>query len=159
MNLKEVIDYSQIVAMADKLAPTETSIWITICRFFSKNYNTPLQDIIDGKVDPELVCYVYYADQLENLDEDEDLEKMMDIVNGITDPAYRKAKEAELEEFIKDIEEEERERVKSKTSLTKFLIKKQKKKKQPPKEMPKSGGINLAYLSKEEEGNEGGFED
>jgi len=156
IDFKEILEYCQAEAIASSVAPTEASVWRSICRSYSKKFSTPLAAVL--KLDPEHVILNVYEDQASELDlEDyQKLEHMMDTLMGIEDPNYEATKAAEQEEFDRLAEEEEEERIKSgravHPSLQRDLNKKTllEKGEEPLPEKPTGGSVDLSYMSKQD---------
>lgn len=151
MEFKELLDYYKMEAINNTLVNTEVSVWRTLCRNYSKKFSTPLHLCLDGTIPPEDILLAEFEDQLEGFDEEKDLEAMLDQIYMIEDPEYEQQKQDELKEFMEKAEREEVERIRLGKPIHKAL------KNEPtlaetsiPKELPKSGGINLSYLAKEE---------
>lgn len=153
IEFKELLDFCQAEAIANKLRPTEDSVWRAICRSYSKMFHTPLVDVLD--MDPEHVVLHVYEEQLDEVDDDkyENLEKMLDTILTIEDPEYERIKNERLEEDIAKYEAEEEERIRLNKPIHPALAK-------PgpldaptdlPPEAPKSGSIDLSYLEDEDE--------
>lgn len=164
MYFKELLDYCQAQAITNVLENTELSVFRSICRQYSAKFNTPLHLCLDGTIPLEDIMLAVFEDQLDSFDEEKDLENILDIIYGMEDPEYAKQKKEELEEFIEKAEMEEHERVASGKPIhramkdeTSIPSEKTVLKKTAPKELPKSGGINLSYLEREESGRQ--FED
>jgi len=92
------------------------------------------------------------------------LEKILDHIYTMEDPNYAREKVRELDDFVKRAEREEAERIRLGKPIHKALKQEPSLKNTPEKEEseePKqtSGGINLAYLAKEEENDPTNFQD
>jgi hypothetical protein len=169
-DFKEVLETAQILAIANKLSPNEESIYRSICREYSKRFNVPLTQVIELPIEKLLLDY--YEDQMDEVDVDEHIGKLMETIYTIEDPSYVVENEKDLEEFIKESEDEEKERLDQGIGLTTFLKSKQKKtsektllekavskaKQETMKNsMPKEGGINLSHLEALDSGESGEF--
>lgn len=119
VSFQEMAEACQAEAIANKLAPTNESTWRLICRTYSQKFNTPLHVVMD--LDPEIVLQNYYEGQYEDLDLEEHFETLMDMLYTIEDPEYEVYKKAELEDFIAQAAEEERQRVKAKRPIHKSM--------------------------------------
>lgn len=124
-------------------------------------FSTPLAEVM--KLEPMDVMINVFEHQLEDVDVDENLEKLMEMIGSLQDPEYAKHKRDEFKQFIKESEKEEELRQKEGRPIHKALVgennvsaKKTLLKKTPlsGKKLPHSGGINLSYLEKEETGEE-----
>jgi len=156
MFFKEIIETAQSVALANKLRPTEISIYEKICREYSKLFHTELTKVYD--LSPEFVFTQLYSNQLESWDEEERLPEILEMIYSLSDPNYDASKEAAIKEETQRIIEEEERRIMEKKPIHSSLGKSQSKAIQEdpiPKELPKSGGINMALINqlKNEENN------
>lgn len=153
ISLKEILEYCQVEALANRFSPTDISVWRSMCRSYSMKFNTPLHLVLE--MDVEHVVLNLYENQAEDLDiEDyQKLEHIMDVVRGIEDPNYEATKKAEQEEFDRLAELEEEERIKSgkavHKSLQKDLDQKNTFEKSIPEDQkrPTGGMIDLSYLA------------
>jgi hypothetical protein len=148
MEFKELLDFCQAEAIANKMSPTEASVWRGFCRTYSEKFHTPLAKVLE--MDPEHVILNVFESQSENLDiEDyQKLEHIMDTLQTIKDPEYERAKAGEQAEFDRRAEEEEAKRIaagkpvyqgKKKNTFQKTEASEDKK--------PTGGMVNLDYLS------------
>jgi len=151
IDFSELLEYCRIEAIASKMAPTEDSIYRSICRDYSEMFHTPLHQVLE--MDPMHVVLNVYEKQAEGMDiEDyQKLELIMDTILGIEDPNYEAKKSKEQEEFDRQAELEEEERIKAGRPVY------QAKKKTLPanenpadKKLPTGGSINLDYLAKQD---------
>lgn len=151
IEFKDLLDYCQAEAIANKLSPTEASVYRAICRSYSKMFHTPLIEVL--AMDAEHVILEVYEEQLDAVDDDkyENLEKMMDTILGIEDPEYERIKNDRLEEDIAKYEAEEEERIRLNKPIHPSLGK-------PGPldaptalpEAPKSGKVDLSHLDDED---------
>lgn len=158
IDFKDLLEYCQAEAIASRVSPTEDSVWRNLCRQYSKKFHTPLSLVLE--MDPEHVILNVYEDQAEEmeLEDYQKLEHVLDIIKGIEDPNYEAAKAAEQDEFDRQAELEEEERIKSGKAVHPALQRKLNEKlaadkakaegKEPEPEKPKQGFIDLSYLSK-----------
>jgi len=155
IDFKEFLNTAKIQAIANLLHPDEIAVWRSMCRSYSETYSTPLHLCLDGTIDGEEILLAVYEKQLDNFKEERDLENILEQIYTIEDPTYEKKKEEEVLDFIAEAEREEAERIKAGKlahhSMKEDPTKKPLLEKPAPLELPKSGGINLAYLAKEEE--------
>ena len=151
IDFSEIIELCQAEALSDKFDPTQISIWENICRTYSKKFFTPLHEVL--KMDVEFVLRQIYADQMDEANFEEHLDDLVDLLNHLEDPDYDSDAEKDLQKFIKEAEEEEKERIANRLPL-KSIFKKGHELKKPKiilaEELPKSGGINLAHLVDDE---------
>jgi len=153
IEFKELLEYCQAEAIANKFAPTEVSVWRALCRTYSEKFHTPLVQVLE--MDPEHVILNVYEAQSESLDTDDyqKLEHIMDTLQTIKDPEYERVKMNEQAEFDRRAEEEEAERIKAGRPVYQGKSKSLFKKDQAPEDQkPTGGSINLDYLSKMDSG-------
>lgn len=156
IEFKELLEYCQVEAIASKLKPTEDSVWRALCRSYSKLFHTPLSLVLE--MDPEHVILNVYEDQAEdmNTEDYQKLEHILDTIKSIEDPDYESKKNEEQDEFDRQAELEEEERIKAGRAVHPLLQRDLDKKRaaekgeEPPPKMPTSGMINLDYLSKQD---------
>lgn len=164
LSFKELADFCQAEALANKLHPTDDAVYRSFCRSYSQLFHTPLH--IVESLEPAKVILAVYEDQLSDIDPEDQIEKILDLIYSIEDPEYAQQKQDELKQFIRDAEEEEEERLETGKPIHRALadenevstmIPKSTPKKGTPtlnKKLPQSGGINLSYLEKEENGSQ-----
>jgi hypothetical protein len=159
MDIRDIIDASLAVAIQGKLTNNPEFFYRKICRSYSKNFNTPLSEVME--MAPYDVMLSYFEESIDNLDLDtpEHVEEILDRIYTILDPSYSNTKEEEIQDFIKHVE-----------TLNDKKIEKNKPKEEPPENsllekqnplpqnLPKGGMINLEYLAKLDN-ESGGFED
>lgn len=156
IDFKDLLEYCQAEAIASRMSPTEASVWRQICRTYSEKFHTPLHQVLE--MDPEHVVLNVYEARAEDMDTEDyqKLEHIMDILMGIEDPNYESKKLAEQEEFDRQAELEEEERIRAGRAVHKSLQKDLDRKKalengEPePSKKPTGGMINLDYLSKQD---------
>ena len=148
LEFKDLLDFCQAEAIANKLQPTEASVYRALCRSYSKMFHTPLREVLD--MDAEHVILNVYEEQLESADEEkyEHLEKMIDTIYQIEDPNYERTKSEAFEEDIAMYEREEAERIRLGKPIHPSLAKKGEPTLVPEPELPKHGSIDLSYLEK-----------
>lgn len=149
VEFKNILEFCQAEAIANKMAPNEASIWRSICRTYSTLFHTPLAKVLE--LDPEHVILNVYEAQSENLDiEDyQKLEHIMDTLQTIKDPEYERAKAGEQAEFDRRAEEEEAKRIAAGRPVYQGKKKNTFQKTEAPEEKkPTGGSIDLSYLSK-----------
>lgn len=152
MTLQDIIDYCRAVAIADSLSAGEEANYRYICRQYSKTFSTPLDQVYD--MDPEEVCRAFFEDQMDSRDIEKDLETLLDIIYELEDPDYAHEKHKELKDFMKNAEEEERQRIAQKKPIHPGLryeseVSLKNTTEDPPsqKKEPTGGFINLSYLA------------
>lgn len=151
MTFEELLSAIQAQAISNKLVPTEESLYRKICRSYSKKFHVPLYQI--ETLDMEHVILNVYEDNLDDVNVEDKLPDLLEIVNSIEDPDYEAKKSKEQDDFVKQIEAEEEERLKlgkpihpsmrGEASLGNSVLEKSQEK---TKEQPTSGFIDLSYL-------------
>jgi hypothetical protein len=145
-----LIETLKVEALASKLYPTSESNWRWFCRQYSEKFHTPLHLVLE--MSPELVLLNVFESQTDSLDLENSIVDIMDKVYVIEDPSYEAAQEKDLQDFIKDAEAEERQRVADgkpapgQQKNSPFAPKPKKVTPKKEKELPKEGFINLSYL-------------
>ena len=142
MEFKDILETAKIEAIANTLSNTELSVWRSICRSYSQHFSTPLHLCLDGTIPMEDIILAEMERQLESFDEDRDLQAVIDQIYLIEDPTYDVTKKKDFDEFVKNVERKEKERIE------KTLLKKEENKKE---ERPTRGFVNLDHLNQEEE--------
>lgn len=160
MELKDLFDACRMEAIVSKLEPTYESTWRKMCRSYSKKFSTPLQDVL--KMDPEHVVLNYYEDDMEDVDVEDKIDKILDLIYSTEDPDYDAQKETDLKDFIAQVEADEEERIKNNVPLMKSLSNKKKdstKKTVVEKingstlKSPLGGSVDFSRLQNEESGD------
>lgn len=161
MDFSELVEHCQAEALANKISPTNESLWRHFCRSYSKKFHTPLH--IVEELEPLAVLQAVYEDGMSDFDVEDNIEDVMDQLYSLQDPNYEKQKNNDLKDFMKRalIEEEQRlasgkpihKAMKQEVSLPKGTSENTKS---DDKKLPQSGGINLAYLEKEDSEDEYG---
>jgi len=153
VSMKEIAETAQAIALSTKLSPTESSIYERMCREYSKLFFTELTKV--HELPMEFVFNQIYANSFDKWDEEERLNDIFDVIGSLSNPDYDAQKERALREEMQRILEEENKRVEEKRAIhpalekdkTKFV----KQEEKPienliPKELPKSGGVNMALI-------------
>lgn len=151
MEFKELLEFCQAEAIANRMSPTEASVWRGLCRTYSEKFHTPLAQVLE--MDPEHVILNVYEAQSENLDTEDyqKLEHIMDTLQTIKDPEYERAKAGEQAEFDRRAEEEEAKRIAAGRPVYQGKKKTLFKKDETPEDKkPTGGSINLDYLSQQD---------
>lgn len=146
--LNDLIDFCRAEALAGKLWPTEISDYRWFCREYSKTFHTPLHLVLEMEAEHVILSVLEEGMDTKSLSRMEDFEKIQLELRRLEDPNYDANNERAMEDWTAGIEQWEKNRVAKGSPLPK------KGKQEPtvaPKPLPKEGGINLAYLSKEEE--------
>lgn len=152
IDLKDLLEYCQAEAIANRMNPTEESLWRYFCREYSEKFFTPLYLVLE--MDPEHVLLHVYEKRSENMDlEDyQKLEAVLDTIKSMRDPNYEDTKQKEQDEFDRQAELEEEERIKANKPVYQPKPKKtlSKKVEEPVEKRPTQGSINLDYLSRQD---------
>lgn len=164
MTFAELMEYCRSEALANRVVPTNESIYRQFCRSYSKKFNTPLAEV--EAMEPLDVVRHVYEDNYESFDLEERTEDALEELYSLSDPEYAAQKKDQLDEFMERalVEEEQRlaeDRPIHKAIRQEVTLPKGTSVKAPPteKKLPQSGGINLAYLENEDiEGFHGDFE-
>lgn len=150
MSFRDLIETSQSIALADKLAPSDEANWHYFCREYSKTFFTPLHEVL--KFDPEFVITQMYAELFSKLDPEEQGEEIQDIISSLSDPEFDVKRERAYRDELKRMVEEENERLERGEGVHPSLDKGKAFGAQPEpsnevlKELPKSGGINMNLI-------------
>lgn len=157
MTIKDLVDYCKAQAISDKLYPNELGEYRFICRHYSKTFNTPLH-VVENELDPERVVMAYFQDMYDELDTDKHLEDILDMIYEMQDPTYSREKREEVNEFMRQAEREEKERIKSgkpihpRIKLVQEVTLKDLPEEEPNKEvLPTSGSIDLSRFNLDKE--------
>jgi hypothetical protein len=146
MFFRELLETAQSVALAGRLNPTEVVVYEKVCREYSKTFHTELMKVYELPF--EFVVTQIYADRLDNWSEEEQRDDFLDLYGSLADPDYDANKERAHREEMRKILEEEQLRLQEGRAIHPSLENKKAKeeKKLPPKEIPKSGGINMDLI-------------
>lgn len=154
-----LVENCKAKAIAGKLEPSEESLYRSYCREFSVVFNTPLYQVFK-ELDPHFVILSVMEHHLEDADPVENMEELLDQIYILQDPDYNKTKRDEVKAFIKEAEEEEAKRIAAGRPIHKDLLEEVSTKgttpvqtPTQPTKLPQSGGVNLAYLEREENGS------
>ena len=155
IDLKDILEYCRLEAIANRTSPNDASIWRSICRTYSRLFVTPLHLVLEMDVE-HVILNVFEEDYKKvDLEDFESLQSLMDTILSIEDPDYDANLKREQEEFDRQAIEEERERIKTGAAIHKSLpntaAAAQKTLFESPEEVeekrPTSGSINLSYLA------------
>jgi hypothetical protein len=148
MSFRTLIDTAQCLALADKLHPTEEAVWERYCREFSTRFSTPLMEV--RSMDPLFVLTQVNGDNLSDFNPEENMESLMEMIGSLSDPEYDLKKERAIREENRQIEERERLRLERGEAIHPSMEKDKRviTKEQPPKELPKSGGLNMSAINR-----------
>lgn len=165
MTLAELLESCEAEALLGKLESTEETVWRYICRQYSIKFHTPLH-VVMNDLDPREVILAHYEGQLEDVDTEENIEKLLDSVYTLQDPEYAQQKRDDLANDIKQYEAEEAARIKAGRPIHKAManddsplgpdLPKKTSNVATEETRPTHGSINLSYLE-DDESNGGGF--
>lgn len=141
MEFLELIQYCKAQALRDVLAPTEETIYKSICRAYSQKFHVALPEVF--KMDPEHVLLTEFTSQLEEVNLEKHIERILEQIYTLENPDYAKTKEDDLQAFIAQAEKDEKERIKN-------LKKASKKKMQALEKKPAGGSVDFSGLKDEE---------
>ena len=149
MSFRDILEAGQALALADKLHPTEEAIWAHYCREFSTRFHTPLLEV--RNYNPLFVIQEVNGDNLSDFNPEEQIESLMEMIGTLSDREYDIKKERAIREEMRQIEEREKLRIERGEAIHSSLEKDKRiiAKEQPPvpKELPKSGGVNMALIN------------
>ena len=127
------------------------------CRDYSVKFSTPLHIVVD--LDPMFVLQALYESQYPPSIVEEELEELLDILNKIKDPSYKRVSQQDTEDLVDAVLNKELARAAKKKSPTQESIRSEIIANQAK---PKSGSMNFGELEKLEsqsEANKSGFKD
>jgi hypothetical protein len=148
MSFRLLLEAAQAQSLADKLAPTEVAIWESYCRSFSVRFSTPLLQVM--AMDPFFVVQQVNSDQLSEFEPEERLDDLRDMLGHLSDPSYDAKREQAIREELRQLEEQEAERLREGREIHPSLKKDKRviaKEEPKPKELPKSGGIRMDLIN------------
>jgi hypothetical protein len=150
-DFEKLLNLCQIEAINHTLNPNEAYIWRKICRAFSEKFNVSLLEA--EEMSPEYVLTHIMESRLESMDFEENIESIIEMIRKIEDPNYQDTEDASLDDFIKQAEAEEKDRLKKGEAI--FGTDKARPKNSlleselpEAKVEPTRGSINLEYLEK-----------
>ena len=154
MDLRDIYDSAKAQAILNTLESNEISVWRSICRHYSSKFSTPLHLCLDGTISPEEILLAVLEDQLGGFDEEKDLENILDQIYSMLDPDYEHGKDNEVKDFIKQAEEQEKERLRLGKPIHKSMrsepsldqVDKLSKKNTSEKSLPSSGSVDFSHL-------------
>jgi hypothetical protein len=160
MDFRDLLELGNAEAIANTISSTEVAVWRRICRRYSEKFSTPLHLCLDGTIPAEDVILAYFESELEGYSEDDHIEQILDQIYSLEDPNYQAQKDQSINDDIKKYEREEADRIAAGRPIHKAMKEEAPLAQTKQEEIKqKSGGINLAYLAKEEEKNDFSFED
>jgi hypothetical protein len=149
LTFKDIMDFAFAKAIADKLTPTDESLYRFFCRRYSELFHTSLADVF--AMDPFEVVQHVYEHQLDKEDTEENVERYLETIYSIEDPEYQAKEDQDLSDFIEQAKEDEAQRIAEGRPIHKAIKDETTLVPEPPKNLPKSGYIDLSYLEKEEQ--------
>ena len=141
MEFLELIQYCKAQALRDVLAPTEETIYKSLCRAYSQKFHVPLPEVF--KMDPEHVLLTEFTSQLEDVNIEKNIDRILEQIYTLENPNYAEKKEDDLKTFIAQAEKEEKERIKK-------LKKASKKKMEALEKKPTGGSVDFSGLKDDE---------
>lgn len=100
------------IALAAIINPDDAAYYRSVCRWFSKEFSTPIEHV--ETLHPDYVLQHYLESRLAQLSEDEKLTRLFKTL----DPNWDETEETETEEFIEMILERDRQRKAKKLRTT-----------------------------------------
>lgn len=147
MSFRSILDTASAQALADHLSPTEISVWERYCREYSTRFHTPLLATMD--LDPYFVARMVNSDNLADFNAEERLEELFDMLGHLNDENYDTKKEKAIRDEMAQIQAREEERLREGRAIHSSLEKdKRVIAKDQPKELPKSGGLNISAINR-----------
>lgn len=148
MSFRDLLESAQSISLAARLAPDESAIWHKYCRTYSKQFSEPLSQVL--LMDPLTVLTAIFSDHLDDWNTEERLEEIFELLGSLSDPEYDLKKERAIKEENRQIEERERLRLERGEAIHSSMEKDKRviTKDQPPKELPKSGGLNMNAINR-----------
>jgi hypothetical protein len=116
MNKKTIYEAIQMQAVSDILSQTDVHFFRKVCRWYSKNFHTPLHQVMDGSVVLwDEVLLHYYESQMEELS----YNQLYDLAVNEYVPELSEILEEENQEFANAlIEEQKRTIAKKKAKMS-----------------------------------------
>lgn len=145
LNFTDLLETAEAEALFEKLQPTELYIWESICRSYSKNFNTPLHMVME--LDPLFVIKTHYASQLDDTDLEETLEQFLDSLYALQDPNHERSKRDELDADMAMYEQREKERIEKGLPIHKAMKKNTSEKTLLENEEPKLTGPSHGFVN------------
>lgn len=149
MSLRDILETAQAISLASVLAPDEEEVWKRYCRTYSKTFSEPLTQVLS--MDPLTVFSAVFSDQLDEWNIEEKLPEVFEIIYSLQDRDYDIKKERAIREEMRLLEEREAERIRDGRAVHSSLEKDKRviAKEQPiPKDLPKSGGLNMNAINR-----------
>lgn len=151
MSFRDLLDTASAQSLADHLSPTEISVYERYCREYSSRFHTALTDVMT--LDPYFVVRMVNSDNLSEFNAEERMEDLFDMLGSLSDENYDQKREKAIREEMRQIEEREKLRLERGEAIHPSLAKDKrvitKEGEAPkPKELPKSGGLNLSAINR-----------
>src|SRR4051812_39459391 len=86
IELKLFADTAHAEAIREKISPTNSGMWRSICRAYSTKYATPLHEVL--QMDPEFIFQHHYETELEAVDLEDNIEAFQRMLRMIEDPNF-----------------------------------------------------------------------
>jgi len=106
-----IYKYVQLEAISGILNKTDVSFFRNVCRWYSREFNTPLHDVIGGKyVTWDQVLLHYYEDQMNKVSHNE----LFDVMITSHIPELALEHEEDNEKFARDLVSEQKKTLEKK---------------------------------------------
>lgn len=149
--IQDLIDVCRIESISTKIQPTMASLYRGFCREYSKVFHTPLHLVFN--LDPELVLTNLFEDKIADSPLDKNVDMWLKTIKLVEDPNYEEVMEKDLDNFVERALEEEKERLKSGTSVVAAHAKKtllKKVKEEVVEKGPQGGSVDFSGMGDEE---------
>jgi hypothetical protein len=150
MPFKALLDHAQAQAIVNTLENSETAVWRSICRSYSVKFSTPLHLCLDGTIAAEDILLAVFEEQLRDFNQEKDIESLIESIERIKDPSYERKKAKETDDFVKEAELEEKERLRKGEAIPHASTEKTLFDSNRPAEKPKAGGVDFSDTKDEE---------
>lgn len=140
MIFQELLIYCKLKAYEDLLNPSEETLWRSITRAYSEKFHVPLPQV--RQMDPEAVISEILEARYEDTDAFEDIESILEDIYTLEDPAYQQQQKAEMDMFIKNVEQREKRRLAQEKE-------KEKNQRDVLRQQPKAGSVDFTKLKNE----------
>lgn len=157
MPFRDLLETAQSLALADKLQPNEVAVWEYYCREFSTKFSTPLLEV--RNLDPLFVIKEVSSLNLSELNVEEHLIEVQEMIASLLDPEYDVHKERAIREELRQVQEREEERLREGKAIHPSLEKDKRvitKEDTLPKNLPKSGSLNMNLINQLNNSNKEG---
>lgn len=112
MDFYKILEYCELKAIQSAVSPTTDSIWRLQCRKYSKEYFTPLHEVV--KLDPLFVLQALYEEKYRPNEIESELEGILENLYTIQDPNYTKISNEDMEELVDQVLNKEIKRLSKK---------------------------------------------